>query len=79
MQSVGSVQNALREILPFIIILVAYSLKLLKIKCKNSANTVFRLKSGLACERVFGESPFFLEKSCFAKTQKSGFFGQVLF
>ena len=42
-------------------------------------HTVVHLKSGLACIRVFGESPDFLEKSCLAKTQKSGFFGQVLF
>ena len=37
--------------------------------------TVVRLKSGLACVRVFGESPDFKDKPRLAKTQKSGFFG----
>ena len=37
------------------------------------------LKSGLACVGIFGESPDFLDKSFFAKIQKSGFLGKVLF
>ena len=37
------------------------------------------LKSGLACVAIFGESPDFLDKSFFAKIQKSGFLGKVLF
>ena len=37
------------------------------------------LKSGLACVAIFGESPDFLDKSCLAKIQKSGFLGKVLF
>ena len=35
--------------------------------------TVVCLKSGLACVAIFGESPDFLDKSFFAKIQKSGF------
>ena len=41
--------------------------------------TVVCLKSGLACVAIFGESPDFLDKSYFAKIQKSGFLGKVLF
>ena len=41
--------------------------------------TVVCLKSGLACVAIFGESPDFLDKSFFAKIQKSGFLGKVLF
>ena len=37
------------------------------------------LKSGLACVAIFGERPDFLDKSFFAKIQKSGFLGKVLF
>ena len=33
----------------------------------------------VVCVRIFGESPDFLEKSCFEESQKSGFFGKVLF
>ena len=36
-------------------------------------------KSGLVCAAIFGESPDFLDKSFFAKIQKSGFLGKVLF
>ena len=35
--------------------------------------SVVCLKSGLACVAIFGESSDFLEKSFFAKFQKSGF------
>ena len=42
-------------------------------------HTVVCLKSGLACVGIFGESPDFLDKSFFAKIQKSGFLGKVLF
>ena len=41
--------------------------------------TVVCLKSGLACVGIFGESRDFLDKSFFAKIQKSGFLGKVLF
>ena len=36
--------------------------------------TLVCLKWGLACVKNFGKSPYFLEKACLAKTQKSPFF-----
>ena len=44
----------------------------------KNQSTLVCLKSGLACVAVFGESPDFLEKSCFSKTQESWFFGKML-
>ena len=41
--------------------------------------TLVCLKRGLGCVAIYGESPDFLEKYFFAKTQKSSFFGKVLF
>ena len=49
------------------------------VKNHNLWRTVVCLKSGLACVAIFGESPDFLDKSFFAKIQKSGFLGKVLF
>ena len=45
---------------------------------KHSLTVVF-LNSGMAYVAIFYESPDFLDKSFFAKIQKSGFLGKVLF
>ena len=44
-----------------------------------STYKLVRLKSGLARVASFDESPEFLDKSSFTKTQKSGFLGEALF
>ena len=46
---------------------------------RDSQYTLVCLKRGLGCVAIYGESPDFLEKYFFAKTQKSSFFGKVLF
>ena len=41
--------------------------------------TLVDRKLGLVCVTNFGKSPNFLDKACLTKTQKSKFFGKVLF